>query len=353
MKRLAVPLLLFAAVIAAHAYPRPAEGTENIPKLVADATLVCKGEVVEASEPQVATSRSSVPSATALVEPDRCFKGAHLGRIPVLFDGFIAAGGGPSFVLRKGDYRLLFLRPERGEFAVVDQWFGALPVSRKLASPSSTSDPLLLLEEDFKAGLSDAEHERVLDSIRMLGNLRRVHSLDALHAMLNSSDLLVQTYTWQACFRLKDYSVLSAVEAFLKSQPEPPHYLIMPRDRLFAMQFELFHEISVIREPAALPSLERFAAANKVQLRTAALDALRQIGSSSSAPVYLRELDDSNADNAFSAMQGLLTIRQDDRRDWVPSWEEFRRAPQYYANKCREWWNSVETHARTASSPRN
>src|SRR4051812_8583766 len=40
-------------------------------------------------------------------------------------------------------------------FCVVDVWFGALPVSRKLGSVPKTSDSMYLLELDLKAGLRD------------------------------------------------------------------------------------------------------------------------------------------------------------------------------------------------------
>jgi hypothetical protein len=70
-----------------------------------------------------------------------------------------------------------------------------------------------------------------------------------------------------------------------------------------------------------------------------ALQALRQIGSANSASVLLRELDDPDPDNGFSAMQGLLALRAADSAiDWVPSWDAFRQSPQFYAAKTREWW---------------
>src|SRR5215469_9268899 len=105
---------LFCAPIAVllsplvFAYPGPIPGTENIPKLMADSTLVCKGEVVEA--PEVTVSSDPQPphrTATAVVHVDRCFKGAPGSEVVlVLFDNILPPGGGPYVVLRKGDYRL-------------------------------------------------------------------------------------------------------------------------------------------------------------------------------------------------------------------------------------------------------
>jgi hypothetical protein len=335
--------LLMCLGASAFAFPRPLPGTEDIPKLVAVSELVCKGEVVEAPTPTLVPSSADMLrlAVIAKVRPDRCFKGTPNGvLIPVLFDGFVS-GVGPSFVLRKGDYRLLFLKAQNGKYAVVDEWFGALSISSELGSTPENSDGMYLLELDLKAGLRDSNAERVLDSIRMLGNMKHLHSTSELAQLLDSSDLLVKTYVWQALLRLKDYSVLPAVSEFFDSQPETPHELLMPRDRLFEMQFELTNEIGVIRDPSMLPFLEAFAVTGKgFSLRMNALQALRAIASPRSAAALLKALDDSNSDNAFSAMQGLLSLAGDGSIGWVPTWKQFDEAPQFYAAKCREWWHS-------------
>ena len=325
----------------AFAYPGPIPGTENIPKLMADSTLVCKGEVVEA--PEVTVSSDPQPphgTATAVVHVDRCFKGAPGSEVVlVLFDNILPPGGGPYVVLRKGDYRLFFLTPQNGAFAVVDEWFGALPVSRELGPVRENADAMTLLEFDLKAGLRDPNPERMLDSIRMLGNMRRLHSTAELKQLLDSPDLLTKTYVWQALLRLKDYSVLPAVAHLFDSQPDPPHGLLLPRDRLFEMEFELVREIATIRDPSTVPFLEQFAVTKKLPLlRFDALQALRAMGFMSSAATFLTALDDPNPDNGFIAMQALLSLAGGGPISWVPTWKQFDELPQFYATKCREWW---------------
>ena len=113
---------------------------------------------------------------------------------------------------------------------------------------------------------------------------------------------------------------------------------MMPRDRIFYMQSQLNGEIGSIRSVEALPYLEKCAVSDKRFLRDEALQALRQIASPHSAAVLLKELDDPHADNAFSAMQGLLSLAGGGAFDWVPSWDEFQQSPQFYAAKTREWW---------------
>jgi HEAT repeat protein len=162
--------------------------------------------------------------------------------------------------------------------------------------------------------------------------------------------LLVKTYVWQALLRLKDYSVLPAVADFFDAQPEPPRELYMPRDRLLHVQNELANEIGGIHDPRTVPFLERFARSEQWLLRMNALQSLRAINSPHSAATFLKELDDSNSDNAFSAMHGLLALAGGGRIDWVPSLSEFRNAPQFYATKCREWWYAEGQRKAAAQS---
>jgi hypothetical protein len=317
----------------AFGYPSPLAGKEEIPKLMTASSLVCKGEVVDVPAPTFSPSSTNTPlAATAQVRLDRCFKGTPQGSsIAVLFDKFS--------VLRKGDYRLFFLTPQDGKYAVADVRYGALPISAELGETSGGADPLYLLELDLKAGLRDSNPERVLDSIQMLGDMGHLRSTDDLRKLEASVDILVKTYVWLALLRLKDYSVLPAVAAFLQNQPEAPHELFLPRDRLPQMQLELQSAMGDIRDASTLPYLERFAFAGRdSSLRGSALQSLRVINSLHSAATFLKGLEDANADNAFSAMQGLLSLAGGGDIDWVPSWTQFDETPHFYATKCREWW---------------
>lgn len=272
VRRMSLLVAVFVLLAcSAFGYPSPLTGTEDIAKLMAVSSLVCKGEVVDAPEPTSVQSAGTVHNmtATAHVRPDRCLKGTpHGSSIPVLFDSSVSCCGPSSFVLRKGDYRLFFLTPKDGKYAVVDVWFGALPISRELGEAPAGADSFYVLELDLKAGLLDSNPERVLDSIEMLGSMGHLRSTAQLKTLEASPDILIKTYVWLALLRLKDYSVFPAVAEFFQNQPEPPHELYLPRDRLFQMQFGLQSAMAGIRDPGALPYLERFAAVGRdYQLR--------------------------------------------------------------------------------------
>jgi hypothetical protein len=334
----ALAICVFSTV-AATSYPGPLDGSENIPKLLDESSLVCKGEVTASAKPLPLADAPRM-TGTATVHVDRCFKGDPGGNeIHVLVDGFVPPGGGHMFALNQGDYRLFFLRSVDGKYAVVDEWFGALSASREVAPAlRGGSDPKSALELDLDAGLRDSNPDRALDSIRMLGNMKSLHSTAELKALLDAPDLLTKTYVWQALLRIGDYSALPAVAEFFATQPEAPRELILPRDNLFYMQGELEREVGSIHSLKALPYLEKFAVSDKGFLRMEALQALRQIQSPHSAPVLLQELEDPDPDNGFSAMQGLLALAGGGAFDRVLSWAEFRQSPQFYAAKTREWW---------------
>jgi hypothetical protein len=71
-----------------------------------------------------------------------------------------------------------------------------------------------------------------------------------------------------------------------------------------------------------------------------ALHALQAIGSPDSAPTFLKALSDSNSDNGFQAMWGLLSLAGG-ATDWMPpTREQFKKSPEVYAAKCRNWWRT-------------
>jgi hypothetical protein len=331
----------FVTAVNAFGYPSPLPGTEPIPEMMQEASLVCKGEVTSAPTPTLGDNTPRT-SGTAWVRLDRCFKG-DVGRspIPLAVDQYYAPGGGPTFFIKPGDYRLLFLTPKDGRYMIVNEWFGSLKASRNLSSSGRDADtPMASLERDLEAGLQDKDTELVLENIRMLGNMRALHSTVELKSFLGDRDPIARIYVWQALLRLKDYSVLSAVAEFFSSQPLLPPSLNLPRDRLLYMQSELVREIGGIRSSEALPFLETFAVSKEPVLRSNALLAIRQIQSAHSIPVLLNELDDSDRHNSFSAMQGLLSLRSaNSSTDWVPTIEEFLQSPDLWVAKTRQWWD--------------
>jgi hypothetical protein len=286
-----------------------------------------------------------------MVRVDRCFKGgkpAH-GMVPVLFDHIIpGAGGNPrQTILRKGDYRLYFLKAEEDKYVLADEWFAQLKISRQLAPDSGKADPMDLLEMDLKAGLSDTDRDRMLDSIRMLGNMRRLQSKAELFALLDSGDALVRAYVYQALLRLQDYVALPATEEWLLSQQkDPPESLFLPRDALLYMEFQLASDISEIRDPQHLGTLERLLKMPSLKIRREMVNGIRAMNLMQSAPILLKLLDDPDADISFTAMQGLIELAGGGPIDWVPTYLKFRDNQKYYAATCREWWEAQRPHSR-------
>lgn len=343
MRVQATASLFIAGCLVATASPRPSPGIEPIPQLMTDSSLVCKGEVQYAPDIKFASNPQRF-TGTATVHLDHCYKGAppH-SDISVLFDDTLqAAGSSREVVLRQGDYSLFFLVSEGSNYKPVDDFFAVLPISRLSATErrEESADPMFLLELDLEAGLADPDQDRRLDSIRMLGNMRNLHSTAKLKGLTQSSDLLVRTYSYEALLRLGDYSVLPQVDQFFATQPQAPRELLMPRDHLLSMQFRLATQVSFIKDPKVLPQLERYLLSDNLILRSQALQAVRAINSAHSAPMFYKLLDDSDVDTRFGAMQGLLTLTGGGVVPWVPTLDEFRQRPDFYAAVCKDWWDS-------------
>ncbi len=149
---------------------------------------------------------------TATIELDRCFKGWLEGSVTVAADEYFPGGGwgggGGIFAPEIDEYLLLFLRKNKGEVYELADWRGALPVSTQTSSKPRSQDPLINLENDFKAGLNDHEPEIVLKSICWLGRLRHLQSTTELHALLDTADPLERAYLWEALLLVGDVSVL-------------------------------------------------------------------------------------------------------------------------------------------------
>jgi len=91
-----------------------AGGDEDIPAMMSAANFVCKGEVTSAPVPIFSREDGPRMTATAYVRIDRCFKGDLTGKtVGVQIDNVLEAAGGSwhAFLLRSGEYDLLFLKP--------------------------------------------------------------------------------------------------------------------------------------------------------------------------------------------------------------------------------------------------
>jgi hypothetical protein len=326
-------------------YPPLREPVVRIPDLVSKSSFVCKGDVLVA--PRIRNIAVPFPRMTGVLR----------GSIRVASDEYLPAGGwsggGHVFTPRVGEYLLLFLTREGDRYELADQDFGALPVSRRTSSAAKNGDPLSKLEDDLKAGLNDSDPEVVLNNIWWLGQLGRLRSTTELHALIDKADPIEREYLWATLLMVGDLSVVPNVTNDLDRHPPVFHPLFLPQDRLLLMRNRIFDAFCALRDPVTIPFLERFAESSDANIRMRSLMALRAIGNVSSAPVFLRALDDHQNDIDFIAMQSLFELAGGGAIDWVPSVEELSRQPDLFAAKCREWWRTegeakAKTRAETA-----
>ena len=328
----------------------------SLPQIVRKADFICKGEII--SVPEMKMIRGPAPRKTGIVKLriDVCFKGSLQGVIDVAADEYSSAGGrsggGHSFTPKTGDYRLLFLRGSGDHYELADD-LGALPVSSLVSSaPNSRGDALLNLENDFDAGLHDPNPETVLDNISWLGDLERLHSTSELKALLKNADPVARLHIWQTLLRTDDLSVVPDIGSYLDQFDPQSRGYSMPRDRLSLMQLWVFQALCEVHDPVVIPYLEHFALSPNPRVRADAIQGLRHIHSVRTAPTFLKSLDDREEDIDFIAMQSLLELAGGGPIQWVPTWNDFKKTPEVYAARCREWWASegeARAQARAAS----
>lgn len=338
-------------------YPPLDESTVHIPDSLSKSSFACKGEVTSA--PLVRTINGPLPRRTGVtaVRIDVCFKGTLRGLIRVASDEYRPgggwSGGGHIFTPQVGEYLLLFLKDEGELYTLADQDRGALPVSRKTNHAAQSSDPSSNLEDDFKLGLGDSDHEIVLKSICWLGQLGRLNSTAELHALFDKADPIEREYLWAALLMVGDLSVVQQVANDLDQHPPIFRPFFLPRDRLLLMRDRVFRAFCTLRDPVVIPFLDHFMESSDARIRVGALMALREIGDIHSAAVFLRALDDPQNDMNFIAMQSLFELAGGGVIEWLPSFEELSKHPDLYAAKCREWWRTegeAKARLRTAAT---
>jgi hypothetical protein len=348
-------LVSWSSVGVGGIFPPLQEATVRIPDLVSKSSFVCKGEIT--STPLVRDIAVPLPrlTGTATMRIDACFKGTLAGSVRVATDEYRPAGGwsggGHIFTPQVGEYLLLFLTRVGDRYELADQARGALPVSRRTSHAAQRSEPLSKLEDDFKAGLGDSDPEVVLESICWLGQLGRLKSTKELHALLDTADPIERDYLWVTLLMVGDLSVVQNVATDLDQHPPVFRPLSLPRDRLLLLQNRVFVSFCALRDPVAIPFLERFTESSDANIRVSSLMALRAIGNINTAPVFLRALDDHQNDIDFIAMQSLFELAGGGAIDWVPNKAELSKRPDWYAAKCREWWSAEgEGKARTRAA---
>ena len=232
-------------------------------------------------------------TGVATVKIDRCFKGALNGPILVAADKYRLSGGWGGgahiFTPELGEFLLLFLNRKGELYELADQNQGALPVSARTSTTTASSDSILNLEDDFKAGLEDSDPEMVLKSICWLGHLERLRSTTELRLLLDQGDDVERMYVFESLLEVGDLSVIPDAADYLDRNPPVWKPLFLPRDRLLEMRSRVFFALCDVRNPAVISYLEHFTESGNPNIRLRALMGLRAIGNPRSAPIFLSD----------------------------------------------------------------
>lgn len=337
--------------------PKSLEGTEDLRMLMSEATVACRGEVLDAPKAKFVDGTPQRKTGIATVRIDKCYKGTAPSQVNVAVDEFLPGGGTsgePRFViLKSGEYDLFFFTRKGNVFLPLDKRNSVITISRESSNTAKPSDPLAALEGDLVAGLQDGDHELVLKSILLLGGLGHLTSTAPLKKRIAEADEIERDYLWEALLRVKDYSNLPQVAEYLHNISPPPRTLMLPRDRLPQVQNRLFGRLFEIKDLAASRFQKWFVKSSDAYIRQCALQALRAEVSVQNAPQFLDALTDQDFDNRFISMMALIELAGGGDIPWIRPYEEMRDAPEFYSAKCREWWwaeGNQKARLRSASS---
>lgn len=306
----------------------PIPGSEDIPEIMEQSALVCRGEVVEV---EVGKRVESTGEATALVRVERSYKGTVAsGSIKVLFKS-LPDPLATSLTLSVGEHLLLFLNPSGDNYVFADPFFGKLVFPRQTTAQNNEdgSTPQGKLERDLEAVLISGHRQDVVLASLMLGNLRKVRSTDPLKRLLPTSDPQIDAAINIALIKLGDYSKLSnAAEVFRRKNADV---------QTENLRGQLARAIANLHDPSIVSALEAFSGSESGMLRHSAVRALRTIASPVSVPYLIDRLDDTDSDIRYLSVMALAAIVHK-VGDWAPSRELFDQQESTSLNLWREWW---------------
>jgi hypothetical protein len=341
-------LLIMLSAAGGGLVPPRSEQYIDLPGLLEESEVVCKGEVVDASPPKSVVGNIPRGTGVAVIQTDRCFKGSAPSEVRVATDEYVpSAGFGagmPLFVPKVGEYGLFFFKSAGTIYKPVDGP-AFIRTSRLVAANDPVAGPIERLEADFIEGLHDPDEELRLLTICWMGRLHRAspRATAKLREMLPSSDELQRLYIWEALLAVHDYSILpEAAAAVLRETAFPSaRSFSMPQDRMAFMRYRVYDVICRTQDRVTIPYMRRLSASPDPRRRDDAVQSLRAQRDLASAPIFLRALGDQEGDNGFVAMQSLFDLAgQGPESEQIPGPEDFRSGT-WAAEKIRQWWIST------------
>jgi hypothetical protein len=333
--RVTAPVIL---LLACSALASACTGTSEPPfaRMIPDSTVIVRGTVLsETSEPW----NKGIKQHWSEVLVERTYKGESPTAIRVDWKEYQLCS---RAALEKGSYGLLFLRRESSGFVFTDEQWGRVPIGH-VQEDSRVADVSVALERDLKRAMQQDSGDELIEDVTLLGGLRRPMETAELHALLPTSDEVLEAAVHLALLKLHDYSELSTAAKLVETVPDVDTFFL-PRDRALVIRQRMASEIQMITDHSKLPLLLRFTLSENRSLRQGAAYAVRQMHDPSGIPYLVRLLDDRSADTRIQALRGIQEIVRPgvEGEGWVPGNREdgTQVTEEEAIARWRSWWQS-------------
>jgi hypothetical protein len=303
-----------------------------------DSTLIVRGQVLsETGDNQWNPQGEKQHWSGVVVE--RAYKGTAPRVIQVGWKEYV---GCSRARLDKDDYGLFFLRESGPGFALVDEQYGKLVVSR-WQDDSGVLDPFVAIERDFKRAIQNDSGRQLIEDVLLLGSLRRPIGTAELRALLPASDEILESALHLSLLKLYDYSQLEAAGRLVETVPESRNFPL-PKQEAAYLRTAIGSEIRRIEDHTQLYVLQRFTLSSNYWLRQNAAYALRHIHDFSNVRFLIRLIDDPSEETRIQAMRGLQELLRPGAEgyDWLPPTplSGSEATEQEVIARWRAWWQA-------------
>ena len=235
--------------------------------------------------------------------------------------------------IARGDAGTFFLREISGRYYISDPHYPRIAAVEQCAS----FEPLPVLDRvtvELRCALTDpsAPETIQLGAIEALESIRTDSATDALKLAAISPSTSVRLRAIAALLGRNEISELGSVQDLLLQPVAGP--LRGAVDRLAS---GIWHGV---RNPKAIPILERLLRSPDFKVRRGAAQALRNTGSSQAVAGLAEALNDSERDVRYIAVIGLGEITRQD--EWSPSIDNFSEHEAYFLSYWRNWVKSQQ-----------
>jgi hypothetical protein len=333
-----LPIIVALSSVVAIADIVPIPGAQRIKPVFEASDLVCYCYVQS-----VAVSADPLPAQSSKTERVRqrskltveirdAYKEKGQGQPVVIVqnDRELAIASASYSYFQRGDIYLLFLKStSAGIYELSDRFLGATHFRSLSQQPGEMG--LEKLQSALVTVLQQPNRDDRLNALRLLQgfDILGERSLSRVELLCSSEDSEIAFTALAVLLKSKTPEGVENLKRYLeiyKGDAEPLALVTIGT------------QLGRLSDAKMLPQMEALSGSKYVSVRLGAMDAIRKIKSSESAPTLVKRLDDPDSTVQYVALITLAEILGRYDGDFAPSMYLFDKKPQYYIGLWKQWW---------------